>query len=52
MSNENNEIGELTKFECFKCVGLLIAGGFLFFYIGICTDFFEKYFGRKEGMII
>ena len=33
MSNENNEIGELTKLECFKCVGLLIAGGFLFFFI-------------------
>ena len=44
MSNENNEIGELTKLECFKCVGLLIAGGFLFFYIGIGTALLTKYF--------
>ena len=39
MSDENKkmeeieELGELTKLECFKCVGLMIAGGILFSFI-------------------
>ena len=33
MSDEKKEMGELTIFECFKCIGLIIAGCVLFLFI-------------------